>query len=203
MVVKYYAQRTFQKLRQDHLSYLWDRKGKAKKYKGMDRSDSFRWLEWSIMFLSEFFHQEQLTIDLYVESELDHLADEVIELLKKKNPTHPLFGVTRDQLRQWNLIGFVANKFDDQATREILDCQCELFEKLEFEVDNENEKDLIDIYEVITFKTSNVKSFISQHTILFVLGPRQQKRRLASDFHHFHGSRAQTWRLLPVGEQRM
>lgn len=113
------------------------------------KDDDVKWFEKEITFISAFFNQELLTLASFIAWKLDDLAEQVLDLIRQKNHANPLLSVTKEELRKWHSHGFSSNKFADEATREILDCQCELFKGLGFEVDRRDEKDLMDMYEVL------------------------------------------------------
>lgn len=109
---------------------------------------SVKWFEDEMTLISAFFHQEQMTLSCIVSSGLDDLAEQVRDLLTEKHPSNALLRLPQIVLKSYHFKGFAENRYSDKTTREILDCQCELFKKLGFQVVNEYDKDLMDIYEV-------------------------------------------------------
>lgn len=103
--------------------------------------DDVKWFEKEMTFISAFFKKELLSLSSVIASKLDDLAEQVYDSIKQRNPSHPLLDSSLETLIRWNSVGFPNNLFDDEATREIFDCQCELFKEIGFKVQDEDEKE--------------------------------------------------------------
>lgn len=112
-----------------------------------------------MIFLSEWLHEDQLAINVSISSQLNDLADQVKESLRLKNPTHMLFSVSSEIFKKWRSKNLLDNKFNFEETQEILDCQCELFNGLNYSVDHEKTPKKFDIHKVFIclFIVENLK----------------------------------------------
>lgn len=70
-------------------------------------------------------------------SQLDEILSTIKVFLKYESPSHPLFQIHEDVLKQWQTQNLSENQFDVHATRQIINCiRTVMIDVLKFKVDN-------------------------------------------------------------------
>lgn len=113
----YYAHRNLLYLKQSLLSKKWN-----------DKSMADQTVEQVALFVTDWCQTKQFVSKLQISSDLESIASESMEVLKKKNPNHSLFS-----LEAWKLENVRKSIFNAAESVEILDCLSEtMFDHLNF-----------------------------------------------------------------------
>lgn len=86
------------------------------------------------MILAESMQPQVRVFESKITSELDRIAERVKDLMKEKNPKHPLFLVPRDTVENWRTEELENNTFNGEDSNEILLClQDVMFNEMGFQ----------------------------------------------------------------------
>lgn len=77
-------------------------------------------LEIGMVLISDWFQPQSFVLQSQTLAVLDGLADRVEELLRRKNPLHPLFNVPCDIRKQWKTQNLDNHQFSETATKQVI-----------------------------------------------------------------------------------
>lgn len=124
-------------------------------------------LEKAAILFAEWYQPNIMISHSQVTSELDKIADTVLERLAKRKPFHAIFKTTCETRKQWRLKNLNKNEFEVEEVNEIVECMYHvIFEELGFETINEAGLQQIETYE---FSFINRVSLLSNSDVIMTI----------------------------------
>jgi len=95
-------------------------------------------LEEALTLMAQWFQPTEDLSYSDIETKLDNIAQEVIENLKIKCPSHPILSASHEQFSYWRCNNIDESQWDDKDVKEALNILCEVKFGFLFEYDNES-----------------------------------------------------------------
>lgn len=109
-------------LRQAHVTHKWNQLA------GLPKEEQK--LETVGLLVAEWFQPEERTLEAQCFAKMNEIADQVMDLLRERNPSHSIFLKDKSTLKQWQYDNIQNNQFDATQSREILNCICDFMIKV-------------------------------------------------------------------------
>ncbi|EZA49871.1 hypothetical protein X777_11752 [Ooceraea biroi] len=122
----YYGKELLPHVRHYYLKPMW--------HEFMNRPIKQQILEEAATLVAQWFQPEQHISYSYVTTELENIAQQVMERLEVVNPQHQIFSVSREQISSWKSNNIDKDEWNNSDAREILNILSEiLFQKQKFQ----------------------------------------------------------------------
>ncbi|EZA46637.1 hypothetical protein X777_04147, partial [Ooceraea biroi] len=122
----YYGKELLPHVRHHYLKPMW--------HEFMNRPIKQQILEEAATLVAQWFQPEQHISYSYVTTELENIAQQVMERLEVVNPQHQIFSVSREQISSWKSNNIDKDEWNNSDAREILNILSEiLFQKQKFQ----------------------------------------------------------------------
>jgi len=126
----YYAKRLLPYLKHYHLRSVWE--------EFICRPAKQQILEEAITLMAQWFQPTEDLSYSDIETKLDNMAQQVIESLKIKCPSHPILSASHEQFSYWRCNDIDESQWDDKDVKQALNILCEVLVELEFLVEYRN-----------------------------------------------------------------